>query len=1399
MAMTAEAIIFAINSAIRLGRNAQRAYAKSLTSQKIVLPLPKSDGEPNGFAAQSFFDNTDERTGGAQYLARMERLADVHERFKSVDPAVKPPSNKEVDRYVAAYLQLSALLEAENNAGFQDGLDDRRINADELVTLLSIRQYTHDDAKHTNPLQMVAGTIVEIGIDYFNRIPGALNEQSATGRALKHFLKAFDQLEFSDNSALRQQSRKIVPQLFIAAAETLSDLGQKATNDPKIQAFVQAAGKGIAEDLFARLSDIADSDNQEEAVNWGRFLLRSTVANAGSYVFASPRTFFDTNSGASALIQSTSTVLLDAILQDPDKLDIKGGLNADTLDRLLQTSFQVIAEHPQLIHNKNGFQEIVVGVSSALKDYDFRRPDLFPELVRLVLEQTGQNLLLFRQQSGDTGPGSQDGKDLLLTALRLILEELSQPVPDGKWKPRLSKSQLLLITEQLLDQVVANPAWIEREVEGRPLLASVIRTTIDGLALIPADERLNADTFEWLLQLNLRTVAANELVLQKIKWSEDGEEEAVLQQALSLIFAFVFDKNTTTPGDRYELLAELIDYILDVIVSRHPDKKGILLVDFVLSANNGIDYSGGLNRDVANALLDVALDTLAAHPELIGRKEALGEIVAGVAGALNVSSFKEADILVELVRLSLENTALNAGLIVNAESDEPGYLLVIFIRELLLALSHKDNAEDQWQPQLTPTEALVIVDRLVEELIAHPEWLVKGPDGQLVFHDVMVAVRSAFRNIPAGTPLTPDLIEHLMALAIHATVTSQAVLDKISWGTDAEERSILERALALVSTFVFTELRVSGTERMERLAEMIEYILEVILIYHPNRKGLILVEMILFGEDDIDYSLGFDDALLTDLIESGLRVIEQHPDLVSNETAVQAIISDLAGSLDAGDFRQKGVLPDLVRLALETTALNANLVVKAEAGEPRFLVVIALQELLTRLAQTDAEGRWHPQLNGDDLFLLAEALLDEVVENPHWIISTNQAQPTVWQQVVQAVLDALALLPDGTRLSPSTLENLIVLSLQTAATSPQILAKVKWGSGDVEKAILEQMLGLVISYVYPPDSEASPERLERFLELLDFILDVIVEQHPDKRGLLLVQLLVFDSEVDLTQGFNEALAEELIEAGLSAMDNHPELVAQEEVFQKILRDTARALRASKTSIQHLFPEFIRLVLFYGAGHLERLMRLSPNSPRILLAVALEQVLRVLTQPPSRGRWRPSLSDEQLLEIVEIVLARVIERPEWVNSDKLIQTTLEAVYLSVGELKRGQSLPFETISFLVSTALEAVGTRQHLVLGFVDSDGDEQQVVLRYTLSGLFVELYDENDNTAGAWTLTETDTLHTLITAMLLRLVAGPADQDIADQLLGKIREAVQQINNNAAFALEELLDEIEGIQPTTP
>ena len=261
MALTADAIVFAINAAIRLGRNAQRAYARSLTSQSIVLPLPRFSGTANALTAQNFFDSEDEVNGGAQFLATIERLADIHDRFKHGEGDAFP-TDDEIAEYIEYYQQLSQMLKEEATADFQEGLKDDRVNADQLVALLRIRQYQFHPEKHTRPLQMVAGTLVEIGIDYFSQTPGAVNEQSATGKMLKHFLGAIDKVPFSDQAKLRKHAPRIVPQLFISAAEVISELHPELSSDPKVQGFIEAVGQGIAHDLFARL-DGMDHGQQE--------------------------------------------------------------------------------------------------------------------------------------------------------------------------------------------------------------------------------------------------------------------------------------------------------------------------------------------------------------------------------------------------------------------------------------------------------------------------------------------------------------------------------------------------------------------------------------------------------------------------------------------------------------------------------------------------------------------------------------------------------------------------------------------------------------------------------------------------------------------------------------------------------------------------------------------------------------------------------------------------------------------------------------------------------------------------------------------------------------------------------------------------------------------------------
>ncbi|NJO86529.1 MAG: hypothetical protein HC821_00055 [Lewinella sp.] len=177
MTTTAEAIIFAINAAIRLGRNTQLAYAQSIKARAIVLPLPKFPlDRVSETLAISFFDNTDESQGGAQFVANLERLQHLHLRARDL-AALTPLNPNEWKEYLDYFVRFYKTLLADR-AG---ELPPDQINAQELSALLRIRQWEKGQALGTRPLQMVAGTLVEIGIDYFSQVPGAPQSTDQSG------------------------------------------------------------------------------------------------------------------------------------------------------------------------------------------------------------------------------------------------------------------------------------------------------------------------------------------------------------------------------------------------------------------------------------------------------------------------------------------------------------------------------------------------------------------------------------------------------------------------------------------------------------------------------------------------------------------------------------------------------------------------------------------------------------------------------------------------------------------------------------------------------------------------------------------------------------------------------------------------------------------------------------------------------------------------------------------------------------------------------------------------------------------------------------------------------------------------------------------------------------------
>ena len=393
-------------------------------------------------------------------------------------------------------------------------------------------------------LQLAAGSLVNIGVDYFVQVPGALNQDSVHGRILYHVLSAFDEIDFTEHELAKKRfSEQLLPRLFAATAEAVAEVSDEISNDPHFQALLKATAKGIANDIYARAEQL-DPLQREEAMQWGQLLLRSVIKNAGDFVLSAPEVFFDTNTGASAIIQSSGMVLLEAILGDEeDKVSFKAALSPEVLDRLTRATLAILAEHPELITQQEGVRLIVESVAEAVRAEEaLLEKGLLPELVRIVLEQSAGHL-------DQLWPDRENGRDhLLVAALRLLLRQLSEDPPAGQWQPRLTKPQLLDLVEELLDEVVHNPAWVLQEVDEKPVLAEVVRVTMMALRQIPEEERLQPEVFRAVLRLALAATITHPKIIEAIPWGEEGERVVVLQKAMELLVACVFVPEEAAQG-----------------------------------------------------------------------------------------------------------------------------------------------------------------------------------------------------------------------------------------------------------------------------------------------------------------------------------------------------------------------------------------------------------------------------------------------------------------------------------------------------------------------------------------------------------------------------------------------------------------------------------------------------------------------------------------------------------------------------------------------------------------------------------------------------------------------------------------------------------------------------------
>lgn len=192
---------------------------------------------------------------------------------------------------------------------------------------------------------------------------------------------------------------------------------------------------------------------------------------------------------------------------------------------------------------------------------------------------------------------------------------------------------------------------------------------------------------------------------------------------------------------------------------------------------------------------------------------------------------------------------------------------------------------------------------------------------------------------------------------------------------------------------------------------------------------------------------------LETLSRAALAAVASRPEIVEDgrlKPLLLKLAEDLSGSpLDVAEIS---------RLVLRRTGENLDVLWPADDPAEHLLVKTCAQ-LAAALAEKPAKGKWSPRLGGPQLLATAEALLDEVVDHPQWLL--DKASPPVFQRTLGAMLAVLRTV-DGRRLTPEGGLALLRAGM-SAATARVSLAS------DGAAAVLRVVVDVLLD---PPTPEA---------------------------------------------------------------------------------------------------------------------------------------------------------------------------------------------------------------------------------------------------------------------------------------------------------------------------------------
>lgn len=536
---SADLVLFAINSALKLGAAARAQYVASTQTRALTFPIPDVDFSPDALSAINWF-----RGAGKQYQNESKTLLILQPRLTSSISSIDLMRELDDDLKSGLLVNYDVYFKIELlNQGVRLG---EKVDIDNaaMLSLLHIRQWQQGESPHPTLLKRVAGNLIDTAVDYFVQVPGALNENSQHGKALKALLNGLDKIQFSD-ALTPQNIGNLAQKMLVATLETVDEQASQITSDPRYQKLIELSVQSLSADIsahFSSISHVQDDvpiDQRERAGKWAELVFRSVLESAGKAVVSNPAFFLKQDKAPQqALTSQVGSAVLNAILASP-RGELDSIFNSDTLQSVIKASLNVVSHHPALLvrEEQKAITVIVQQVSAELAE--FTEPlgaDLIPKTLDLILQKTADNVELFwLDENGNPRSNS------LIKVTKTVIAAL-QTMPDGaSWRVRFTRPDIDQFLVWILQAVVDNPVWLlDKAGQVNNNLEVALSAMLGSLRQLD-DLRLSSHRALELIQVGLKAVMLNHRFVEK----RDQDQKVVIAAVFDVVLDGFFGQSVS--------------------------------------------------------------------------------------------------------------------------------------------------------------------------------------------------------------------------------------------------------------------------------------------------------------------------------------------------------------------------------------------------------------------------------------------------------------------------------------------------------------------------------------------------------------------------------------------------------------------------------------------------------------------------------------------------------------------------------------------------------------------------------------------------------------------------------------------------------------------------------------